>query len=471
MLDWTEKYRPKKLNDIIGNKKAVIELKKWAESWIDNNTKQKCVILLGKPGIGKTSAAISLANDYNWSYIELNTSDSRNATLIKKIATVGASNETFDDNGSFLSSNYGGRKLIILDEADNLYERSIKNTSNEFSDKGGKQAIINTIKITNQPIILIVNNYYELIKGSGEILKKLCKTIRFYPPYQSSIINLLKIISKNEGIDIDNEVLNIISERCKGDVRSAINDLQAISFDKKYIDLKSLDVLGYRDREKIIFDTLREIFKTKDIKNIKQSASNLNEDPNLILLWLNENLYNEYKKIDDLVKAYNYLSLSDIFLARTQKRQYYGFWSYAIDIMCGGVANAKSYSYHNENYNFPTWLRKIKIKQRNILTINSILNKLSKKFHTSNYKTKVYILEHFKDLFSNNPDLAISLKETLNLTEDEIIYLIGEKDNNKIEYIMNTNIKKLDKITDDNKDIKKDNKRKKIGMQFSLNDF
>jgi replication factor C large subunit len=470
MVEWTEKYRPTSLNEIIGNKRSISDLKLWAETWVNNNPKFKAIILLGKPGIGKTSAAISLANDYNWSYLELNTSDSRNALRIKNIATVGAMNETFNNNGFFLSTNSGGRKLIILDEADNLYERNIKNNSNDLSDKGGKKAIIDTIKITKQPIILIVNNYYDLIKGSGEILKKLCKTIRFYPPYPILIFNMLKKISINQEIDIDDEVLKIISERCKGDVRSAINDFQSISYDKKFIDIKSLNVLGYRDREKIIFDALREIFKTKDVKNIRHNISNLNEDPNILLLWLNQNVYNEYKKIGDLVKAYDSISLADTFLAKTYRRQYYGFWSYASEIMCGGVANAKSYNYHNEKYEFPVWLRKIKLKKSNLVFLNSILNKLSKKCHISNYKTKLHILDYFKDLCKNNPEVAIKFKESLQLTDEEIIFLL-ENNSKKIDYVLNANVKKFKKSDENKKVIEKEINLKKLDMQYSLNDF
>jgi len=155
MEDWTEKYRPKNLNEIIGNERAVKELIKWANEWNCGKPSKRAVILSGNPGTGKTSSAIALANDYKWPIIELNTSDARNALKINNIATIGAVNETFDDNGNFVSSNIGGRKLIILDEADNLYEKIKGKKVNDLSDKGGKKAIIDTIRITMQPIILI----------------------------------------------------------------------------------------------------------------------------------------------------------------------------------------------------------------------------------------------------------------------------------------------------------------------------
>ena len=307
MEDWTEKYRPKSLDDIVANERAIIELRNWANSWNKGVPKQRAVILSGKPGNGKTSSAFALANDYRWTAVELNTSDARNATKIKNVATFGAINETFDDHGRFILSREGGRKLIILDEADNLYERiegSEKN-DNDLSDRGGKKAIIDTIKITSQPMILIVNDYYGLTKGSGESLKQMCKLIRFYAPYPNAVFNLLKRICLREGITVNQQVLKTISDRCKGDIRSAVNDLQSLCLDKKQINADALNVIGYRDREKDIFSALREIFKTKNIQTIRESMMHLDADPKHVMLWVNENITNEYRDNNDLAKGYN----------------------------------------------------------------------------------------------------------------------------------------------------------------------
>jgi len=470
MGDWTEKYRPKTLDEVIGNEKALIELRKWAGLWDKGIQKKRAVILSGKPGNGKTSAAFALAKDFGWIAIELNTSDARNASKIKSVATYGAVNETFTDDGRFISTLDGGRKLIILDEADNLYERAegVNNSNKDLSDYGGKKAIVETIKITNQPIILIVNDYYSLIKGSGEALKNLCKLIRFYDPYPSQIFTLLKRICLNEGINVDQKVLKSIADRCKGDVRSAINDLQSISADRNLIDSKSLAVLGYRDREKDIFTALREIFKTKNILTIRESVTHLDADPNLVILWLNENIPKEYLDINDLVKGYEALSKADIFLGRTRRKQNYSLWSYACDLMNGGVAVAKTHNYPNDSYNFPSWLRSKKDSRSKAGIKDIISKKISISTHNSNRKTKECIYPDFTNIFRNDTEFAKKMKNKYNFSESEIEYILGKGYIHKLKEIIAESTDDHTKPLKEEKTKKEEDKEK---IQQSLFNF
>ncbi|MCZ7396955.1 MAG: AAA family ATPase, partial [Candidatus Methanoperedens sp.] len=98
-LDWTEKYRPQMLSQVVGHNKAVEELKRWAEAWVHGIPKERAVVLYGRAGIGKTTTAHALARDMGWEAIELNASDQRTADIIEKVAGSASQMSTLDGSG------------------------------------------------------------------------------------------------------------------------------------------------------------------------------------------------------------------------------------------------------------------------------------------------------------------------------------------------------------------------------------
>ncbi|MDG6229603.1 MAG: replication factor C large subunit [Candidatus Thermoplasmatota archaeon] len=452
MLDWTEQYRPKNLAGIVGNKKIVRSLSQWAESWVTNKPSKKAVILSGSPGIGKTSCAYALAHQFKWTPIELNTSDARNAARIKSVATAGATHQTFKDDGSFSSTKQGGRKLIILDEADNLYESSKGSQSdgNDLSDRGGKKTIVDTIRITSQPIILIVNDYYSLIKGSGEVLRSLCLHLKFYPPYPNEIYQLLQSILAKEHIHVDHAVLEALSQGCHGDIRAAVRDLQSLCVNRTHITMMDYQALGNRDHQRIIFDVLKDIFRTNDISTIRSSMLHADEDPNLILHWIAENLPRTYVNPADTLAAYEKISLADRYLGRTNKRNYYGLWAYASDLMSSGVALSKTDQIASITYGFPTWLKYSKKQRTEYAHEQSLIIKLSSYFHCSTKKTVEFYIPIVKKIISQEPVVALHLIKELRLTDEEISYFGGSIIDLKKE--RNAKERQVEKETDENKD-------------------
>lgn len=426
-MNWTDKYRPKHLKDIIGNSEAKEELVKWARSWQTHIPEKKAIILYGKPGTGKTSSAYALANDFNWEIIELNASDERNREILRKIVLAGAVNETLSFEGGYK------KRLIVLDEADNLYEKE--------GDFGGKRTIVEIIKVTKQPIILIANDYYELIKGSGAELKKICKPIHFKKLEEAEIVNILKKICRAENINAGERVLYHIARRCDGDARSAINDLQSISYNR-VITVDMVYNIGRREREKEIFTGLRNIFKAMDLKTAVKEARQIDEPPENLILWIDENLPLEYKNIDDLTRAYKFLSKADVFLGRIYRRQYYGLWSYASELMSGGVAVSKKHSYRTfTKYNFPEWLLRMSKSREHRHIKLQIAKKFSSVMHCSKRKV-IEILPIIKQLFLND-DFAILLTAKLGLTQAELEFFAGERAKKILEKA--EEIKKMDK--------------------------
>ena len=84
--DWTEKYRPQSLKDIVGNPTSAESMRQWALSWQKGIPKYRAMALIGTPGIGKTSAAEALARDMGWGIIEMNASDQRTGPAIENVA-------------------------------------------------------------------------------------------------------------------------------------------------------------------------------------------------------------------------------------------------------------------------------------------------------------------------------------------------------------------------------------------------
>ncbi|MDI6708477.1 MAG: replication factor C large subunit [Candidatus Thermoplasmatota archaeon] len=432
-MQWTEKYRPQTLKEVVGNDSAVKLLREWAEGWQAGKPEKNAVILVGAPGVGKTTCAYALANDYGWCAIELNASDTRNYEAIKRIAGIGASYETFTSQGEFISTKGGWRKLIILDEADNLFGKE---------DRGGMQAIVEVVRAARQPIVLIVNDYYELTRKSSAI-KDLCLTIKFRAIQKDTIKSVLSRICKKEKIEIASEALTELAERANGDVRSAINDMQSVAEGRTKISLEDIDALGRRDPKETIFSALTRIFKTTSLEKARATLQELEEPPDYIILWLDENLPLEYKEFLDLKGGYEMLSRADVFLGRIIKRQYYGLWAYANDLTAS-IALAKQAPYRMfAKYQFPSWLYKMSRARTSRELEDNALAKLGKLCHISKAAARENILGWFKHLFKNQFEFAANMIVKLGLDSEETAWLLDEKpDSSKVKRLIESIEKK-----------------------------
>lgn len=410
---WIEKYRPSKLCDIIGNQHHVKYLVEWAEAWENGfNIEKKAVILYGQAGIGKTSAAHALANEMGWDVIELNASDQRTAGIINRIAGSASKTGTFEG--------IGGRKLIILDEADNLHGGR---------DRGGSKAISSLIKTTAQPIIIIANDFYKL----DVPLKSLCASLKFNNVDIKAIKTLLKNICEKEDIDIDNKVLEHISKNCNGDVRAAINDLESICIGKDNISIDDITKTESDDNKRNVSETIftfvDKVFKSNDIKKILESSNNINENPETTIHWFDENIPLVYKDTDELFDAYNLLSKADIFLGRVHKRQNYTLWKYANTLICGVGTVGKARSGFVK-YSSPKYWSKLKNSKSDRYIKKSIANKVGKLCHISTKKVLSDMLWFIKELMKNG-EYSIIISYELGLNKDEIAYLFDTKVNSE----------------------------------------
>lgn len=419
---WTEKYRPKSLDEVEGNPSAVRELRAWADEWEDGRPDDPAVALVGEPGIGKTSAALALARERGWSVIELNASDARNKDAIEKVATRGATSQGFTSSGEYQKAEDAQRKLVILDEADNVFGRE---------DRGGMGQIAKTLEQAQQPVVLIANDAYELSRSSNTV-DRLSKEIEFQKVQDSTVTKILRRICEAEGVDADLQALEALAAHASGDVRAAVSDLESLARDTGQLTVDDVDALGYRDQTETIFNALETILQSDDFQSAKEASYDLDEDPETLLLWVDENVPREYEDPGDRARGMRMVARADELLGATQRTRYYRFWSYVTDLVTGGVATAKENSYSGwTRYQFPTWLRKMGRSKAQRSRREGLEDKVGAAFHTGARTAREHMFPPLGFIAQRSEHFAAHLAADLELDDDELALLLDTRKNAK----------------------------------------
>jgi len=427
--DWTEKYRPCSLSEVVGNDTAVRAMRRWAESWSKGAPKIRALVLRGEPGIGKTSSAHALAADFGWDIVEMNASDHRNAESIRRVAGAGSRAQTFTLDGDFLSSGEGKRKLIVIDEADNLFGRE---------DYGGAKAIVETIKESQQPIILIVNDYYELTRRASAV-KRLASSVIFRRLDHRSMTGVLSAIASKENIQVSDDVLDRIAENAGGDMRAAINDLQMLIEGRSTLDLEAASALSRRNQAKELGAAMRAMFGSSTVKGAADATLDLDETPEDLEKWIEESVPREFPDPGDMARAFDALSRSDIYLRRTRVLQHYGLWAYARTLMTGGMAVARRSGkrpYVSE-YRFPSYFIVMSRAKGARNARETLSTNLAPYMHTSVMSFNESVLPFLIPMLRKDRELLVSLACRTDLGEDAVSYVLGvNPDSAEVQEVM-----------------------------------
>src|SRR3989337_2480985 len=202
---WVEKYRPMKLSSIVNQKEVIGSLK----SLLKNVSEIPHLMFSGSAGVGKTTTALCLAREILGEYwkdytLELNASDERCINMVRDRVKKFARFLGLDTKIPF--------KLIILDEADEM-------TSD--AQTALRRIIEDTAKYCR--FILIANNISKII----EPIQSRCATFKFTSIPEEDMINHLENIAKKEKVKADKKGLKAIYDYSEGDLRHAINLMQA----------------------------------------------------------------------------------------------------------------------------------------------------------------------------------------------------------------------------------------------------
>lgn len=237
---WTEKYRPKTLDEIVNQKDIVERLK----GFVKARSMPHC-LFAGSPGTGKTTSALCLAHDlfgerFADNFSELNASDERGINVVRERVKTFARTRTLGDIPF---------KILVLDEADNM-----------TSD--AQQALRRTMeRYTETCRFILVCNYSSRII---EPIQSRCAPFRFTQLSDEDVGERIRIVGKKEHVELKEDGVLAILELCKGDLRKAYNILQAAAALGKVVDENAVfTVVGKahpKEVEQMLLTTLKGNF-------------------------------------------------------------------------------------------------------------------------------------------------------------------------------------------------------------------
>ncbi|VDB86623.1 unnamed protein product [Peniophora sp. CBMAI 1063] len=203
-LPWVEKYRPHKLDDVVGNKDTIERLKVIAKQ---GNVPH--LVISGMPGIGKTTSIHCLAHQllgdaYKEGVLELNASDERGIDVVRnKIKAFAQKKVTLPA---------GRHKIVILDEADSM-------------TAGAQQALRRTMEIYSNTtrFCLACNMSNKII----EPIQSRCAILRYAKLRDVEVLQRLLEICEEEKVEYNDDGITALIFTAEGDMRQAINNLQS----------------------------------------------------------------------------------------------------------------------------------------------------------------------------------------------------------------------------------------------------
>ncbi|MBT5843206.1 MAG: AAA family ATPase [Thaumarchaeota archaeon] len=371
---WSEKYRPQIISDMIGNEESRKEIMEWFAKWKKGT---KPLLLVGPPGIGKTTMAFLVAKQFGYDMIGLNASDARSKSRINEILTPVLGNV------SVL-----GTPMIFVDEVDGIHGRG---------DYGGAAALVDILKEPTVPIVLAANDdTLEKMKN----IKKVVKTISFkkIPPRLLRVY--LENILKKENTKLSPGSLIKVIDKSRGDIRSMINLTQSL-------------VTGFNPQTETSFESINvedgvnAFFKANSVDEARIILYSMQIDPREKINAFYSSIVTSDLDNLTLAKYLEIISNADMLYGKIMKTQNWRLLRYLNDILIKLYQNDDRIRYTKYNLSWPL-LNRIRWDGAKIKSLSSVM---AKKLHLSSSAFVTLCLPYVLICIKNNT-LELELQET-----------------------------------------------------------
>ena len=304
---FTTAYKPASLKEVIGHKDSISTLSQWLSTWstggkTEGNTGGKGVLVVGPPGIGKTTTVHLLAKEFGYAITEYNASDTRSVSMLRGLLGLGMKRLR--------------KEIIIMDEVDGFTAQ----------ERGGVGELADLIRKSNIPIICIANQLVPKLAP----LQKACLLVKFSRPIKSTIATALLAVCKKEGINRSKADLETLCEQNGNDIRSLLNQLEfGASSSEKDSSLR-LD----------LFSATQKLMSNRSLP-ISQAEEFVYVDYGMVPLMVQEAYLAASRTLDEAVDASEQVSFGDLIGRRQWQTQ---DWSLLPHVVHSTVATSRKVS-------------------------------------------------------------------------------------------------------------------------------
>lgn len=390
---WSEKYRPRKLSEFAGNKEAVYRIKQWALQFSIQKKGAKPILLHGPAGCGKSALVSALSAELGMELVQIFPPEKDEAERWEKRI-----HEMLCG-----SSLFGAPQLIFIDDID------------QWQSSGARSSLSKLAKSLQEckaPLVLCAQDAYG---RSISPIRPSCELLPLKSPSNAEVKSIISKISKEEKLDLSSEDLQKIASNCRGDLRAAINDLQAQNKE------------AFREQEKKQMEIVRLSFRAPNYASTKGTDLGPLMERDTLKLYVAENLPAEFFTLRDLANAYNKLSRADIFDGRVKRRQYWGYLRYSSSLLVWGVASQRRHVRAIfVPYAFPSYIRVMGASKSRRALNKSLCQKISVRTHTTSNAARAFLPLVFAQAgkAKSSAENLFSLSSFYGFDEDELAKML-----------------------------------------------